>query len=1144
MITEINKRKYHVNDNEFKKNIIPEYNNLHVLDDVGLYERLLSLFIEIKKCNIKNLQFFFTSHGGFLPIECSNYFENIMLLNTDIEHHENIDKNLKLYNINNVNHFLIDNDYPLENYTEISESIIFTENNNLNLNYLTKNKGNILITKFNLKLITKKIYNYIFKLKNTDFFIYLNENNINSFKEIFKYYIEDEDEDGINILNYDNLIHVCILVKDAGSQFEEMLTKNLPYIDRWTILDTGSTDDTINIIKKVLIGKKQGELYQEPFINFRDSRNRCLDLAGTLCKFIIMLDDTYVVKGDLRNFLNQNRGDQRSDSFSLFINDNDVDYASNRIIKSTSKLRYKFKIHEVMDDKDNYCIMIPDKEIYISDRKFDFMYDRTINRNESDLKILFEELYENPMEPRTYYYIATTYSKMKRFDLAFDYYIKRGKFVNTGFIQERIDALFEAARLACFELNKTWEECLSLYEEAFKIDETRPDSQYFIGMYYLTNGHRKSAYKYFKKGFEIGYPIHTQYSLKPTISFHFLPKFLTSLCYEMNDYKLGELSAEFFLEKNSPDSDLYEVVLSWYNIFKKLNLCPEKKILHIPKKPLFCFIADGGYEPWTGKNILTTGVGGSETYIIEMAKYIQLSGHYDVIVFCNCIEEEIFENVSFQKLSNLYSFINSNYIHTCVVSRYSEYLPIAFKGYTENVYLVVHDLNPTGIVIPIDKKLKNIFCLTEWHVSYFNSMFPSLSHLVKPFYNGIDIEKFQPSLKKIPFKFIYSSFPNRGLLPLLQMWPKIYQKQPLATLHIYSDINGKWVNEVEPEKMILIKQLLKDFEENNNKLGIFYHGWVDKKTLSESWITSDIWLYPCTFKETFCITALECASSKTLVITNDLAGLQNTVGDRGIIIKGNPDEQEWQDKAIEKIFYYMDSLNLERKNNLINKNFEWASGLSWKNQAQKLLNEFILPNNKLEHKQNLNWTNDYPSKEESDVIYKIIYFFNNKYVKNNINKKIKILEIDTYTGTSIINFVKNINNSIGIAIDKWEDKDLEVDKSFYKNIEIEELQGKIKGIKDNSKDYLLKSIRYNEKFDFIFINPKCDSIDYYLDCTLAWHLLNNGGILGICNNSINSDDNLNGPYNGVNKFLIDIGDNCNVLHSGYTFFIERNNKIQ
>ena len=220
-----------------------------------------------------------------------------------------------------------------------------------------------------------------------------------------------------------------------------------------------------------------------------------------------------------------------------------------------------------------------------------------------------------------------------------------------------------------------------------------------------------------------------------------------------------------------------------------------------------------------------------------------------------------------------------------------------------------------------------------------NERFPSLKMLNVPFYYGIDTNKFlvKDTDRIIPYKFIYSSFPNRGLLPLLQMWPQIYNKYPQATLHIYADVNGTWVNNVAPEQMREVRHLLLQ----QKYMNINYHGWVDKQTLADSWITADFWFYPCIFMETFCLTALEAAITKTFVISNDLAALQNTVGHRGAVIKGDASTKEWQSKALETLFYYMDERNSREKQELIQKNYEWAYGLTWKNQAQKLLSNYI-----------------------------------------------------------------------------------------------------------------------------------------------------------------------------------------------------------
>ena len=52
-----------------------------------------------------------------------------------------------------------------------------------------------------------------------------------------------------------------------------------------------------------------------------------------------------------------------------------------------------------------------------------------------------------------------------------------------------------------------------------------------------------------KLGYEIGYPLHCQYSLKPTLSFYYLPKFLAELCFYQNDFKTGLDCSILFLEK-------------------------------------------------------------------------------------------------------------------------------------------------------------------------------------------------------------------------------------------------------------------------------------------------------------------------------------------------------------------------------------------------------------------------------------------------------------------------------------------------------------------------------------------------------------------------------------------------------------------
>lgn len=1182
----INKKKYNVCDNEF--NLIEttaKYNTLKIIENVGLYERLSSLIYKLSQIHnlLNNICFIQPTHGGFMLFELYKlYNDNIEnrkiydkisngkishedvlnnkklhfnIINVDKEQYDNINYNIQNHNIENIEYYSNIDEIQLNN------NILFSDNSDfIDLEYIQKYKP-ILITKLDLNFV--KYYSNVYQLTNTDFFVYIPDNYYDSFINSFHYYVDSIN----NKLSYDNLIHLCIMVKNAGPQFETMLYDNMNIIDRWTILDTGSTDDTINIINRVLVGKKEGQLYQEPFINFRDSRNRCFDLAGKQCKFILTLDDTYVVKNNLRDFLNNVRGDQVSDSFSIFIESDDTDYGSNRIIKSESNLRYKFKIHEVINDFNNINIIIPKEDAFIEDRRFDYMEKRTMDRKQLDLKLLYEEVEEDPTNPRHYYYLAQTYNIIGDYENAYKYFLKRAEFSNSGFIQERIDALFEAARCANFKLNKPWSECLELYEKAFKADESRPESLYFIGIHYHLEGNNTKAYDYFTRAFKIGFPIHCQYSLKPTLCFHFLPKFLVPLCYENEDYILGEEVSLYFLKNNKVGSEYYDVMLSWYSIFKKLNLCPSKSInnyINIPSvndKPYFIFIADGGFFPWSGKNIVTTGVGGSETYIIEHARNIQKSNKFNVIVFCNTPNEEddIFEEVQYKHITFFYNFIMDNYIHTCIVSRFSEYLPCCYYGNIENVYLVVHDLTPSGIVIPIHKKLKNIFCLTEWHVEYMRNIFHELKDLLVPFYYGIDFTNFKnDKIEKKRNKFIYSSFPNRGLLELLEMWPLIWGRHNDASLYLFCDVNNKWSNDVEPDKMNKIKSILQSYGINCNKkneigeMNIYYKGWVSKKELADEWLSSDIWFYPCTFMETFCLTALEAAITKTLVITNDLAALQNTVGERGVIIKGDATSELWKKEALDKILEYMDTNNIlaqKSKSELININYKWAENMSWSNRTNELLDNYIMKNI-YEYKGMYNWTNDLP-KGSKEVFEEIICYFNKNYKKCIQNEKIQILEIGTYTGISLIEIVKRIPNSYGTGVDMWTPykennllenmKNLQIEESFHKNIKISNMEERINGIKCDSKDLLLDMIKKNDKYDFIYIDGSHLCIDCYIDLVLSWELLEVGGIIAIDDYLYKKDDKniLNSPYEGINHFLNKYEGTYILLHKSYRVFLQK-----
>lgn len=871
MQKKVNYQQLVVNEDEFTVTTHADYHNLKIIEDLPVQEKMIGLINDLRDVFTvePNLIYFGYSHGGFMPIKTASTYKNSFIKTFDNTHYRNLQNN-------------IDSKIILKEFDNFLPESIYVFHPSIYINdYIEKNiveSRSIIICKDDIKCS-----HISYSITDSPYRIYIPIQLYGNFLKQFHYYIQDDD------LNYDNLVHLAMIVKNGGDELVEMLKANLPNIDRWTILDTGSTDNTIENIKKIMSSKK-GELFCEPFVDFATTRNRCLELCGKKCKFIIMLDDTYICRGDFRKFLNSIRSDQFGDSYSIYIKSHDTEYVSNRIIKSEKGLRYLFKIHEVIDPENNVNVCIPLNTTWIEDINSEYMRKRTFDRKHRDLEMLFEMIKEEPENPRHYYYVAQTYNLLNNYDKSYEFYLKRAE-MEGGFVQERLDACFEAARTLNFRLNGDWKKCEELYKKSYELDTTRPEPLYFLGIHYYLENNFSQAYDYFSKAFNLGYPENSQYSLKPSLVYHYLPKFLCELCLQFKNYSLGLESANRFIKHNGQDSECYTTMVFWEKIFRNFSNDKPAGMATPSELPYLCIIADGGFDKWSGGDILKKGLGGSETSLIELTRRVS---DYKVVVFCKCDNKETFENVDYYPIENVYDFISSNNIKHCIVSRYLEYVPLCLqKVNIENVYIMLHDVLLQGTIIPIDPKIKKIFCVSDWHAKEVERSFPQFKDIITVLGHGIDISQFkrENKIEKVPYRFIYTSLADRGLLYLLKMWKTIKSRYPSATLYVHSDLDNIWMKNFNNDVRLEIKSLLQQH-------GIVYKGLTKKSDLVESWLSSHIWFYPCSYPETFCISALECAASRTLAVTTDMAALPEVIGDAGVILKGDPSSDEWMEKAI------------------------------------------------------------------------------------------------------------------------------------------------------------------------------------------------------------------------------------------------------
>ena len=271
-----------------------EFCNLKILSGLGEQERVISLLEEISsmllgKGGKPNLLSLGVSHGGFMEIKLSKSYNviNGLIEEDNSDDYQHLDHNRKKYGIDNIAVF-----NNVEVVGEILEGggdnvVLFSRKNDYLPQMLFDTKIKVMVVCSGSNNFSNISNNYkVYELSNSKIRIYVRkeEDTVDIFENHFKFELLDNS----NILHYDNLIHYALMVKNGGESLRQVLRHNLPYMDEYTILDTGSTDGTLEILKEELGDKKRGKIVCESFINFRDSRNRCLELCGTRCKYIMM----------------------------------------------------------------------------------------------------------------------------------------------------------------------------------------------------------------------------------------------------------------------------------------------------------------------------------------------------------------------------------------------------------------------------------------------------------------------------------------------------------------------------------------------------------------------------------------------------------------------------------------------------------------------------------------------------------------------------------------------------------------------------------------------------------------------------------------------------------------------------------------
>src|ERR1035441_3831167 len=137
-------------------------------------------------------------------------------------------------------------------------------------------------------------------------------------------------------------ICLSMIVKNEAAVIQRCLRSVKPFIDSYSISDTGSTDNTMAIIREELAGIP-GVLVSDQWQDFSPNRNLSLRRCQGTHVLIMDADETLINHGGPLDL------DPEYDSFALRLVGPDMHVWLTRIVRNDPRFEWKNKIHEYLN---------------------------------------------------------------------------------------------------------------------------------------------------------------------------------------------------------------------------------------------------------------------------------------------------------------------------------------------------------------------------------------------------------------------------------------------------------------------------------------------------------------------------------------------------------------------------------------------------------------------------------------------------------------------------------------------------------------------------------------------------------------------------------------------------------------------------
>lgn len=358
------------------------------------------------------------------------------------------------------------------------------------------------------------------------------------------------------------LLTLCMIVKNEASGIARTLHSVRPHIDRWLIVDTGSTDGTQDLVRS-LMADLPGALHEHPFIDYATTRNLTMDLAGTDSTYLLWLDaeDELLNGGALREALETaeaGAGDRPDAYYMRKKWASEFDAVC--VVRASANWRFRGIIHEVLTGPNGEICNDRIAGPVIRHERAPGSEERSRARWVRDAELLSRAIEQDPRDTRSTFYLAQTLGWLGRDEEAIAMFQRRVAL--GGWVEEVYFSRFTIAQLSQ-RLGHPWPEVQQRYLDAYATSPHRAEPLCAIADHHIRTQAFTVAYLFARRAFELPYPEQDRLFVDDAAYAWRAADLMATSAYYAGDFEAGERAARQALAAR-PDDARLQANLAFY----------------------------------------------------------------------------------------------------------------------------------------------------------------------------------------------------------------------------------------------------------------------------------------------------------------------------------------------------------------------------------------------------------------------------------------------------------------------------------------------------------------------------------------------------------------------------------------------------